>query len=127
MKKHYFVRKSFRYNELITVLYWNDTMHYTYCIVPTLPDRDTLVRFPDRAWWRKCTCVLSAQLVVSVFHGQVAWKPHVCVICALLGERKLLQCGNHPSLFPPEKYTCRTVWPWNLISLGVLYGSSNCK
>ena len=37
MNKQYFVRKIWDTIHYITVLYRNDTIHYTYCIVPTLP------------------------------------------------------------------------------------------
>ena len=36
MNKQYFVRKIWDTIHYITVLYRNDTIHYTYCIVPTL-------------------------------------------------------------------------------------------
>ena len=43
--------------------------------------------------------MLSLQRVVSVVHGQVLWKPHVCVICAVFCRaRHLLQCTNLPSV-----------------------------
>ena len=36
MNKQYFVRKMWDTIHYITVLYRNNTIHYTYCIVPTL-------------------------------------------------------------------------------------------
>ena len=36
--EHYFVRNICDTIHYITVLYRNDTIHYRYCIVPTLPD-----------------------------------------------------------------------------------------
>ena len=37
MNGQYFVRKIWDTIHYITVLYRNDTIHYTYCIVSTLP------------------------------------------------------------------------------------------
>ena len=54
----------------------------------------------------------SAQRIVSVVHGQVVWKPHVCVICALFaGRNKLAPVHHSPFPDPPERYTCRTPLP----------------
>ena len=36
MNKQYFVSKIWDTIHYITVLYWNATVHYTYCIGPTL-------------------------------------------------------------------------------------------
>ena len=38
VNKQYFVRKIWDTIHYITVLYRNDTIHYTYCIVPTLKE-----------------------------------------------------------------------------------------
>ena len=42
---------------------------------------------------------MGAQRVVSVVHGQVVWKPHVCVICALFSWVKTI-AAVHQSPFP---------------------------
>ena len=39
------------------------------------------------------------QRVISVVHGQVVWKPHVCVICALFSWAKKI-CCSAPIILP---------------------------